>query len=242
MMSFPRLSGQLFKRPRGQQPPFQFPKQSPASLRCTSQKNSATKSKQSTRRDLLTVLGKKPMPTAKVGGRGSARKDASYGGKGRPCAWYHAHWFPKDRINYPGKVFQDPMLRNKLKQDNARMYCKGCFAEDPHCADIGYNPSTNFENRLLTSCPASRTNAAYSSAEVLDELKNAASEKAIVRYIFALHLALFSAGGPFLPSLSIKLYFRCFLPGQRVPVSVGRVRRDACRWPDSDARSRPALG
>jgi hypothetical protein len=24
----------------------------------------------------------------------------------------------------------------------------------------------------------------------------------------------------------------------RVPVPVGRVRRDACRWPDSDARSR----
>jgi hypothetical protein len=31
-------------------------------------RNSAKQSKQSTRRDLLTVLGKKPAPTAKVGG------------------------------------------------------------------------------------------------------------------------------------------------------------------------------
>jgi hypothetical protein len=36
-------------------------------------RNSTKQSKQSTRRDLLTVLGKKPMPTAKVGGRGSAK-------------------------------------------------------------------------------------------------------------------------------------------------------------------------
>jgi hypothetical protein len=36
--------------------------------------------------------------------------------------------------------------------------------------------------------------------------------------------------------------WRCPLPGRRVPVRVGRVRRDACRWPGSDARSRPALG
>jgi cytochrome c biogenesis factor len=42
-------------------------------------RTSAKQSKQSTRRDLLTVLGKKTMPTAKVGPRGSA-KDASYGG------------------------------------------------------------------------------------------------------------------------------------------------------------------
>jgi hypothetical protein len=90
--------------------------------------------------------------------------------------------FQRNQINYSGNVLQDPMLRNKLKQDNARMYCKGCFAEDPHCADIGYNPSTNFKNHLLTSCSAFRTKAAYSSAKVLDELKKAASEKAIVRY------------------------------------------------------------
>jgi hypothetical protein len=74
------------------------------------------------------------------------------------------------------------MLRNQLKQDNARMYRKRCFAEDPHRADIGYNPSTKFKNHLMTSCPAFRTNATHSSAEVLDELKKAASEKAIVRY------------------------------------------------------------
>jgi hypothetical protein len=45
-------------------------------------------------------------------------------------------------MKYPGKVFKDPMLRNKFKQDNARMYCKGCVAEDPHCAFIDYEPST----------------------------------------------------------------------------------------------------
>jgi hypothetical protein len=99
----------------------------PRSVKVHKSRNSAKQSKQSTRRDLLTVLGKKPAPAAKVGGRGSAKKDASYGGNGRPCAWYHAHWFPKNQIKYPGQVFQDPMLRNKLKQDNARMYCKGCF-------------------------------------------------------------------------------------------------------------------
>jgi hypothetical protein len=33
----------------------------------------------------------------------------------------------------------------------------------------------------------------------------------------------------------------CPLPGQRIPVSVGRVRRDASRWPDPDAWPCPAL-
>jgi hypothetical protein len=40
-------------------------------------RTSAKQSKQSTRRDLLMVLGKKPSPTAKVGGRGSAKKDGA---------------------------------------------------------------------------------------------------------------------------------------------------------------------
>jgi hypothetical protein len=40
-------------------------------------RTSAKQSKQSTRRDLLTVLGKKPTPTAKVGGGGSAKKDGA---------------------------------------------------------------------------------------------------------------------------------------------------------------------
>jgi hypothetical protein len=97
--------------------------------------NLVTQSKQSTRRNLLTVMGKKPTPTAKVGGRGSAKRDASYGGNGRPREWYHAHWFPKDNTKYPGNVFQDAMLQNKLKQDNARMSCKGCYAEDHDCLD-----------------------------------------------------------------------------------------------------------
>jgi hypothetical protein len=99
-------------------------------------RTSAKQSKQSTRRDLLSVLGKKPTPTAKEGRRGSAKKDASYGGNGRPCTWNHEHWFPKDQIKHRGQVFQDAMLRNKLNQDNARMYCKGCFAEDPQCTDM----------------------------------------------------------------------------------------------------------
>jgi hypothetical protein len=38
---------------------------------------SARQSKQSTRRDLLMVPGKKSTPTAKVGGRGSAKKDGA---------------------------------------------------------------------------------------------------------------------------------------------------------------------
>jgi hypothetical protein len=80
-------------------------------------RTSAKQSKQSTRRDLLTMLGKKPAPTAKVGGRGSAKKDASYGGNGR------AHWFPKDQIKYPGQVFQDPMLRNKPLRPMLRLPC-----------------------------------------------------------------------------------------------------------------------
>jgi hypothetical protein len=84
---------------------------------------SAKQSKQSTRRDLLTVLGKKPAPTAKTGGRGSAKKDASYGGNGRPCAWYYAHWFPKDQIKYPGKIFQHLMLRNKPLRPMLRLSC-----------------------------------------------------------------------------------------------------------------------
>jgi hypothetical protein len=37
-------------------------------------RTSANQSKQSTRRDLLMVLGKQPSQTAKVGGRGSARR------------------------------------------------------------------------------------------------------------------------------------------------------------------------
>jgi hypothetical protein len=40
-------------------------------------RTSAKQSKQSTRRDLLTELGNKPTPTAKVGGRGSAKKDGA---------------------------------------------------------------------------------------------------------------------------------------------------------------------
>jgi hypothetical protein len=40
-------------------------------------RTSAKRNKQSTRRDLLTVLGKKPTPTAKVGGRSSAKKDGT---------------------------------------------------------------------------------------------------------------------------------------------------------------------
>jgi hypothetical protein len=92
-------------------------------------RTSAKQSKQSTRRDLLTVLGKKPAPSAKVGGRGSAKKDASYGGNGRPCAWYHAHWFPKDQIKYPGQVFQDPMLRSTALRPMLRLSCPSltCF-------------------------------------------------------------------------------------------------------------------
>jgi hypothetical protein len=86
-------------------------------------RTSAKQSKQSTRRDLLTALGKKPAPTAKVGGRGSAKKDASYGGNSCPCAWYHAHWFPKGQIKYPGQVFQDPMLRNKPLRQMLRLSC-----------------------------------------------------------------------------------------------------------------------
>jgi hypothetical protein len=46
-------------------------------------RTSAKQSKQSTRRDLLTVLGKQPTPTSKVGRRGSAKKDALYGGNGQ---------------------------------------------------------------------------------------------------------------------------------------------------------------
>jgi hypothetical protein len=37
-------------------------------------RTSGEQSKQSTRRDLLMVLGKKPLPTAKVGGRGYERR------------------------------------------------------------------------------------------------------------------------------------------------------------------------
>jgi hypothetical protein len=92
-------------------------------------RTSAKQSKQSTLRDLLTVLGKKPAPTAKVGGRGSAKKDASYGGNGRPRAWHHAHWFPKDQIKYPEQVFQNPMLRNKPLRPMLRLSCTllNCF-------------------------------------------------------------------------------------------------------------------
>jgi hypothetical protein len=48
----------------------------------------AMKSKQNTRGYLLMVLGKKPTPTARMGGLGSAKKDASY--EGRSSAWFHA--------------------------------------------------------------------------------------------------------------------------------------------------------
>jgi hypothetical protein len=44
-----------------------------------------------------------------------------------------------------------------------------------------------------------------------------------------------------LRELSVALC-RGALPGQRVPVSVRRVRCDACRWPDPNAWSRSALG
>jgi hypothetical protein len=37
------------------------------------------------------------------------------------------------------------MLRDKLKQDNARMSYKECFAEEPHCAVIFNNPSLGVE-------------------------------------------------------------------------------------------------
>jgi hypothetical protein len=30
---------------------------------------------------------------------------------------------------------------------------QGVFAEDPHCADIGYIPSTNFKNHSLAMLP-----------------------------------------------------------------------------------------
>jgi hypothetical protein len=95
----------------------------PRFLKVHKSRTSAKQSKQSTRRDLLTVLGKKPATTAKVGGRGSAKKDAWYGGNGRPCAWYHAHWFPKDQIKCPEQVFQDPMLRNKPLRPMMRLSC-----------------------------------------------------------------------------------------------------------------------
>jgi hypothetical protein len=64
-----------------------------------------------------------------------------------------------------------------------RVFCRGIC---PQCADIGYNPFTHFKNHLLTSCPAFRNNAAYWSAEVLDELKKAASAKAMVRIVVAI--------------------------------------------------------
>jgi hypothetical protein len=59
--------------------------------------------------------------------------------------------------------------------------------------------------------------------------------KAFNQTIYSIHSGRLHLGG--VPGAE-----RCLLPGQRVPVSVGRVRRDACRWPDSDARSRPVLG
>jgi cytochrome c biogenesis factor len=49
----------------------------PRFIKVHKSRTSAKQSKQSTRRDLLTVLGKKSTPTAKVGGRGSAKKDGA---------------------------------------------------------------------------------------------------------------------------------------------------------------------
>jgi hypothetical protein len=49
----------------------------PRFIRVHKSRTSAKQSKQSTRRDLLTVLGRKPTLTAKVGERGSAKKDGA---------------------------------------------------------------------------------------------------------------------------------------------------------------------
>jgi hypothetical protein len=49
----------------------------PGFVKVHKSRTSAKQSKQSTRRDLLMVLGKKPSPIAKVGGGGSAKKDGA---------------------------------------------------------------------------------------------------------------------------------------------------------------------
>jgi hypothetical protein len=79
-------------------------------------------------------MGKKLRLTAKVGGPGSAKKDASYGGNSRPSAWYQTEWFPKVRTKYRGDILKEVKLRSTLKQDNRWMYGSGCFAEDANCA------------------------------------------------------------------------------------------------------------
>jgi hypothetical protein len=49
----------------------------PRFVKAHKSRNSVKQSKQSTRRDLLTVLGKKPAPTATVGGSRACKKDGS---------------------------------------------------------------------------------------------------------------------------------------------------------------------
>jgi hypothetical protein len=52
------------------------------------------------------VLSKKPAPTANVVWTTSAKKDALYGGNGRPLAWNHAERSPRDRTSHPGGAFK----------------------------------------------------------------------------------------------------------------------------------------
>jgi hypothetical protein len=76
MMSFLSLRGQLqvTKRPAAAVLTSQA---EPRFIKVHKSRTSAKQSKQSTRRYLLTVLAKKPALTAKVGGRGSAKKDGA---------------------------------------------------------------------------------------------------------------------------------------------------------------------
>jgi hypothetical protein len=66
----------------------------------------------------------------------------------------------------------------------------------------------------------------------------------LVQLRFALRGLAWCRVCAFAPSFdsSWRAFSSCPLLGQRVPVSVGCVRRDACRRPGSDARSRPVLG
>lgn len=130
-----------------------------------------------TKRNIFEVIGKvPPAKRAKVVGRATNRGGGA--GGGGVIAWYHRYWRPKDQEKYPGVVHKDPQLRQRLKEDNARMECIPCKNAEPDCESMHpWAPTTYFKYHLLKSCAAFANSDEYQSPDVLKELGKLASKE-----------------------------------------------------------------
>jgi hypothetical protein len=109
------------------------------------------------RREDVIVLAGAPK-ASRASETGSAARS---GTPGRKRDWIHPHWEAVDKDKY--KV-GDPAAEIQAFKDNAVMQCLHCKKRRK------FNPSTNFKDHLLGSCPAFADSKHWEDADVQEEL------------------------------------------------------------------------